>query len=152
MTRNTSFRTEIRDLIVDELRAIDSGDKSDNWFTKPNILLYWPEVEEVAAWPSLSVIVTDEEHERETMTSELVTVTIKIAGYAKDDKDPRQALDQLIEDMTRKLNNNAALRTYFREYFLQTIVTDEGTKAAQPYGHFIATWSAKFARQSWFSG
>jgi hypothetical protein len=144
-----SIRTDLRDKLVTALGSI----KTDGTAPAPQLEKAWVEFDQCKGYPTICVVVTDEAFPEKFMNSIKTMLTAKVIGYAKDDKDCRAALDDLVEKTVQALAiNQSDLRQGMLEMNWESLIADEGTKVAQPFAQFVLTLQFTTTRKFAFAG
>lgn len=144
-TPPVSARTLVRDAVIAtfEERKGDDGVRVKAFDVSPFFLT----LEECNRFPTYCVIVTDETPEDFTQRQADFAMTLTIVIYAKDERDPRGALDAAIEDAYETLLLSASrIGDAAWQLKIAELTTDDGTKIAKPHAQAIQRWRCHHGR------
>lgn len=147
-----STRTKIRDAFFRALSEISTANKSRAYRTSPTVEKMWLEYDGFQRYPGLCIIVADEQVSVDSHATFRSECDVKIIGYSSNDKDPRAALDELIEDVLDSISrNDSEIRSLSSGLQLDEIACDDGAQASRPFGKFVMTWKCSFMRRFGFN-
>lgn len=144
---SVSTRTIIRDTIMRSLenRKNQSLARVPSFAVSPRYLTE----QETKQANTYCVIVTDEAFQTSTHGKRDASLTVKFVIYAYDTKDPRPALDAMIEDaddVMAVLQQHADLQDKIWQVTPESLTTDESTTAAGPWAQAIFNWALQHRR------
>lgn len=136
----TSARTIVRDAILAAfVQAKQSGAVRMSDFATS---LRWLTEQETTQKNTYSLIVTDEQRTPDTLSKDRYDMTAVVVIYAYDSRDPRAALDAMIEDaIDICLRAERTMQPLTMKMHLESIATDEGTTAAGPWAQAVLRWT-----------
>lgn len=147
-----SKRTQIRDAFFNALAQISTANASRAYRTTATVEKLWLQYDQFVRYPGLCVIVTDEQVASDSHQSFRSECDVKIVGYSSNDKDPRAALDAIIEDTLEALSrNDESIRSIVSGLQLEEIACDDGAEVSKPFGKFVMTWKCSFTRRFGFN-
>ncbi len=145
-TSPISHRTTIRDAV---LAMFESRRGADGMRVKEfDMSRYWIGPDQCARFPTYCVLVTDEVPGEKTQRTVNFGLTLTVVIYAKDDHDPRRALDAAIEDVyeTMLLVQDTIDEEISWQFSLQELSSDDGTSIAHPYALAVQRWQCEHRR------